>query len=45
MDEGGLGLEGWRGLPEDVVGSWAPEEGDVRHWERAWMGKRMVVDC
>ena len=29
--------EGWvwragLGVPEDVVGSWAPEEGDVRHW-------------
>ena len=37
------------GVPEDMVGSWAPDEGDVRHWERAWteerMEERMVVDC
>ena len=32
-------------IPDDVVGSWAPEEGDVRHWERAWTVKWMGAEC
>ena len=31
MDEGGSCWERGFGVPEDVVGSWAPEDGDVRH--------------
>ena len=47
MDEGGGGVEGWRGVPDDVVGSWAPEEGDVRHFGESLDGEmeggRMLV--
>ena len=39
MDQGELGLEGRIGVPEDVVGSWAPENRDIRHWEESLGGK------
>lgn len=33
-------MEGRIGVPEDVVGSWAPQDGDVRHWGEPGRGNR-----